>query len=411
MECYGPKGGDIKNYRQNILLLGTSGESMSESGRRQRRYGFLRKLKNLAAVTGIALALSFLGAADATAVRIKDIADIKGVRQNQLVGYGLIVGLEGTGDGKKSVFTNRAVSSMLEKMGMPVSPDEIKTKNIASVMVTAVLPPFARAGSRIDVIVSSIGDAKNLQGGTLVLTPLKGVDGQVYAVAQGSISTGGFAAAGNAAAVQKNFLTVGRIPSGALIEREIPFDFAEKDSLTLMLRHPDFTTSARIADAVNRRLPGASARAGDPGTIQVNVPAAYAGDIVRFATIIESLEVQPDMSAKVVINERTGTVVMGQDVRISTVAVAHGNLSIQISEGAEVSQPAPFAKRGETVVVPETEIAVSEGDKRLMVVNKGATIGEVVRALNALGVTPRDLIAILQAIKAAGALQAQLEII
>lgn len=352
-----------------------------------------------------------LGVTDARAVRIKDIADIKGVRQNQLVGYGLIVGLEGTGDGKKSVFTNRAISSMLEKMGMPVSPDEIKTKNIASVMVTAVLPPFARAGSRIDVIVSSIGDAKNLQGGTLVLTPLKGVDDRVYAVAQGSISTGGFAAAGNAAVVQKNFLTVGRIPGGALIEREIPFDFSQKDSLTLMLRHPDFTTSSRVAEAINTRLPGASARANDPGTVHVKVSDGYSGDIVRFATIIEGLEVHPDVAAKVVINERTGTVVMGQDVRISTVAVAHGNLSIQISEGAQVSQPGPFSKRGETVAVPETEVAVQEGDNKLMLVNAGATIGEVVRALNALGVTPRDLIAILQAIKAAGALQAQLEII
>jgi flagellar P-ring protein precursor FlgI len=347
----------------------------------------------------------------ARAVRIKDIADIKGVRQNQLVGYGLIVGLEGTGDGKKSVFTNRAISSMLEKMGMPVSPDEIKTKNIASVMVTAVLPPFARAGSRIDVIVSSIGDAKNLQGGTLVLTPLRGVDDRVYAVAQGSISTGGFAVAGNAAAVQKNFLTVGRIPGGAVIEREIPFDFSQKESLTLMLRHPDFTTCQRVAEAINSRLPGASARAKDPGTIHVKVSDGYSGDIVRFATIIEGLEVRPDVAAKVVINERTGTVVMGQDVRISTVAVAHGNLSIQISEVARVSQPRAFSRGGRTAVVPETDIAIEEGNNQLMLMNKGATIGEVVRALNALGVTPRDLIAILQAIKAAGALQAQLEII
>ena len=352
-----------------------------------------------------------LGVTDARAVRIKDIADIKGVRQNQLVGYGLIVGLEGTGDGKKSVFTNRAISNMLEKMGMPVSPDEIKTKNIASVMVTAELPPFAKAGSRIDVIVSSIGDAKALQGGTLVLTPLKGVDDRVYAMAQGSVSTGGFTIAGNAAAVQKNFPTVGRIPGGAMIEREVPFDFSQKDSLTLMLRNPDFTTCARVAEAINTRLPGASADPRDPGTIHVKVSDRYSGDIVRFATIIEGLEVHPDTAAKVVINERTGTVVMGQDVRISTVAVAHGNLSIQISEGAEVSQPEAFSRRGRTAVVPETDIAVDEGNSQLMLMNAGATIGEVVRALNALGVSPRDLIAILQAIKAAGALQAQLEII
>ncbi|WP_373497766.1 flagellar basal body P-ring protein FlgI [Desulfococcus sp.] len=352
-----------------------------------------------------------LGASDARAARIKDLADIQGVRQNQLVGYGLIVGLEGTGDGKKSVFTNRAVSSMLEKMGIPVSPEEIKTKNIASVMVTAVLPPFARAGSRIDVVVSSIGDAGNLQGGTLVLTPLKGVDGKVYAVAQGSISTGGFAVEGNASTVQKNFLTVGRVPAGAVIEREVPFDFSGKDGLTLMLRQPDFTTCSRVADAINHRFPGAAAHAADPGTVQVKVAGEYSGDIVRFATLIEGLEVNPDVAARVIINERTGTVVMGQDVRISAVAVAHGNLSVQITEGAAVSQPREFSRRGETVVVPETDIAVEEGSNNLMLMDAGATIGGVVRALNALGVTPRDLIAILQAIKAAGALQAQLEII
>lgn len=364
----------------------------------------------IAAIAALIM-LILLGPADAGAVRIKDLADIQGVRQNQLVGYGLIVGLEGTGDGKKSVFTNRAASNMLEKMGVPVSPEEIKTKNIASVMVTAVLPPFARAGSRIDVVVSSIGDAENLQGGTLVLTPLKGVDGRVYAVAQGSISTGGFAVEGNASTVQKNFLTVGRIPAGAVIEREIPFDFSRKDGLTLMLRQPDFTTCARVADAINERFPGAAAHAVDPGTVEVKVGGGYSGDIVRFATLIEGIEVHPDLAAKVVINERTGTVVMGQDVRISTVAVAHGNLSVQITEGAKVSQPNEFSRRGETVVVPETEISVEEGNNRLMLMNAGATIGEVVRALNALGVTPRDLIAIFQAIKAAGALQAQLEII
>ncbi len=380
---------------------------MRNSSDKRKAAGFRRHFR-----CGVVLfALALICAADAGAVRIKDIADIKGVRQNQLVGYGLIVGLEGTGDGKKSVFTTRAVSNMLEKMGMPVSPDEIKTKNIASVMVTAVLPPFARAGSRIDVMVSSIGDAKNLQGGTLVLTPLKGVDGRIYAMAQGSISTGGFAAGGNAASVQKNFLTVGRIPAGAVIEREVAYDFSRKGSLTLMLRQPDFTTSTRVAEAVNSRFPGAVAHAADPGTVHVNVADDYAGDIVRFATIVESLEVHPDVAAKVVINERTGTVVMGRDVRISTVAVAHGNLSIQISEGAQISQPAPFARRGRTAVAPETDLAVEEGSNQLMLMDAGATIGEVVRALNALGVTPRDLIAILQAIKAAGALQAQLEII
>ena len=395
-------------HRGALLEEKPEGEPMNsiftEPGLEGRRGG------SLAAVT-ILILLILLGAADAGGIRIKDLADIQGVRQNQLVGYGLIVGLEGTGDGKKSVFTNRAVSNMLERMGVPVSPEEIKTKNIASVMVTAVLPPFAKTGSRIDVVVSSIGDAQNLQGGTLVLTPLKGVDGKVYAVAQGSISTGGFAVEGNASTVQKNFLTVGRIPAGAVIEREVSFDFSRKDGLTLMLRQPDFTTCARVADAINSRFPLAAAHAVDPGTVQVKVRGEYSGDIVRFATLIEGIEVQPDLAAKVVINERTGTVVMGQDVRISTVAVAHGNLSVQITESAKVSQPNEFARRGETVVVPETEIAVEEGNNRLILMNAGATLGEVVRALNALGVTPRDLIAILQAIKAAGALQAQLEII
>lgn len=346
----------------------------------------------------------------AQAVRIKDIAEIKGVRENQLVGYGLIVGLNGTGDGNDAAFTVRSLAAMLDRMGVPVTPGDIAVENVAAVMVTAKLPPFARAGTRIDAIVSSIGDAENLQGGTLILTPLKGVDGKVYAVAQGGVSTGGFAAGGAGAEIQKNFPTVGRVPGGALIEREIPSRFAAKDHLTLMLHQPDFTTAIRVADAINAALNGRVATTPDPGTVHVVLPPSFQGDVVRFVTRIEALDVEPDIAAKVVINERTGTVVMGENVRISTVAIAHGNLSIQITEGVDVSQPPPLSE-GATVVAPDTDIVVEEGNNRLMLMPKGATIGDVVRALNALGVTPRDLIAIFQAIKAAGALQADLEII
>ena len=350
---------------------------------------------------------------DADAVRIKDIVDIKGVRGNQLVGYGLVVGLEGTGDSDDSLFTIQSLASLLEKMGVTVQTDDIEdVENVAAVMVTTDLPAFATLGSRIDVLVSSIGDAENLQGGTLLFTPLKAADGRVYAVAQGPVSTGGFAVSGNSGdQVQKNFPTVGRVVGGALVEKEIHSNFNQKDSLTLALHKADFTTATRVAQAIYRAFYSQLAQTENGGSIQVKVPENYRGKTVQFVTMIESLGVTPDMVSKIVVNERTGTVIMGENVRISTIAIAHGNLSIQIDESQDVSQPLPFSRGGETIVTPESDILVKEGKNPLFLVESGVSIGEVVKALNALGVTPRDLIAIFQALKAAGALQAELEII
>jgi flagellar P-ring protein precursor FlgI len=349
----------------------------------------------------------------ANAARIKDIADIKGVRQNQLVGYGLVVGLKGTGDSDDALFTIQSLASLLEKMGVTVQPDDIAdVENVAAVMVTTDLPAFASQGSRIDVLVSSIGDAENLQGGTLLFTPLKGADGNVYAVAQGPVSTGGFTVSGNSGdEVQKNFPTVGRVVGGALVEQEIHSNFNQKDSLTLALHDPDFTTASRVAQAINRAFYSQLAQTENAGSIQVSVPENYLGNTVQFVTMIESLGVTPDMVSKVVVNERTGTVIMGENVRISTIAIAHGNLSIQIDESQNVSQPLPFSRGGRTVVTPESDIVVQEGKNPIFLVESGVSIGELVKALNALGVSPRDLIAIFQALKAAGALQAELEII
>ncbi len=365
-----------------------------------------RGLRKAAAALLAAAALA-CPAKQATAARIKDIAQIQGVRENQLVGYGLVLGLEGTGDGKKSIFTVRSLANMLEKMGISVGAGDISVKNVAAVMVTAKMPPFARTGSRIDVTVSSIGDAKTLQGGTLLLTPLKGADGRVYAVAQGAVSTGGFQVSGAGAGVQKNFPTVGRVVGGGLVEREVPNGFRDKRSLSLVLHRPDFTTASRVTRTINAAFARPVARTLDAGTIEMDVTG---GNPVQMVTRVESLDVTPDRAAKVVVNERTGTVVMGDDVRISTVAVAHGNLSIQIKESARVSQPAPFSK-GKTVVTPDSQVSVQEDNNRLLLVRPGVSIGDLVRALNALGVSPRDLIAIFQAIKAAGALEAELEII
>ena len=345
------------------------------------------------------------------AVRIKDIAEIKGVRQNQLVGYGLVVGLDGTGDGKNSKFTVQSLAAMLERMGVTVDPGDIKVDNVAAVMVTADLQPFARMGSRMDTLVSAIGGARSLQGGTLLFTPLKAADGNIYAIAQGPVSTGGFTVQGaTGSAVQKNFTTVGRVVDGALIERELVSNFNEWTSISLALKSPDFTTATRTALAINTALFDHVASTPDAGTIVVKVPEKYLGNVVGLVTRIERLDVEPDAESKVIINERTGTVIMGNNVRISTIAIAHGNLSIEIQESLGVSQPLPFSD-GNTVVTPRTNLQVKEDQVPLMVVDSGVSIGDVVRALNALGATPRDLIAIFQALKAAGALQAKLEII
>jgi flagellar P-ring protein precursor FlgI len=295
---------------------------------------------------------------DADAVRIKDIADIKGVRGNQLVGYGLVVGLEGTGDSDDSLFTIQSLASLLEKMGVTVQTDDIEdVENVAAVMVTTDLPAFATLGSRIDVLVSSIGDAENLQGGTLLFTPLKAADGSVYAVAQGPVSTGGFAV-NSGDQVQKNFPTVGRVVGGALVEKEIHSNFNQKNSLTLSLHKPDFTTATRVAQAINRAFYSQLAQTENGGSIQVRIPENYLGKTVQFLTMIESLGVTPDMVSKIVVNERTGTVIMGENVRIATIAIAHGNLSIQIDESQDVSQPLPFSRGGETIVTPESDILV-----------------------------------------------------
>jgi len=343
------------------------------------------------------------------ATRIKDIAAFDGVRDNQLVGYGLIVGLNGSGDSDQTKFPVQSLVNILERMGVTVNRADIKVKNVAAVMVTATLPPFAKQGTKLDVLVSSLGDAKTIAGGTLIMTPLKGADNQVYAVAQGSILTNSFAFGGQGASATKNHPTAGRIPAGALVERELPNVLAGKSSLRLNLAQSDFTTAARITAAINKTFKGA-AGSGDGGSVMVQVPDEYASRPVEFIAQLENLEVTQDQPARVVVNERTGTVVMGDKVKISSVAVSHGNLTLTIKETPKVSQPKPLAK-GETKEVPRTELKVQEEQKRLSVLPEGNTIGDVVRGLNLLGVTPRDLISILQSIKAAGALQAELVII
>jgi flagellar P-ring protein precursor FlgI len=351
-----------------------------------------------------------LSASVAEAARIKDLADVEGVRENQLIGYGLVIGLNGTGDKDSTKFTTQSLTSMLSRMGIRADPEKVKVKNVAAVVVTANLPPFARPGGRIDAMVSSIGDAKSLQGGTLLMTPLKGPDGRVYAAAQGAVSIGGFSAGDETTGIQKNHVTVGKVANGALVEADVPAAFSGKESFSVVLRQPDFTTALRVAEAVNNRIGGETAQAVDSGRIVLKTPETYRGRPVEFLAAVEGLDVAVDRAAKVVLNERTGTIVMGETVRLSTVAVSHGALSIEIKTDFKVSQPPPFSP-GATVVVPETEVTAKEQKSRMLLLPSGATIGEVVRALNAVGVTPRDLISILQAIKAAGALHAELELI
>lgn len=359
----------------------------------------------------LAILLLLMMSTSAYAVRIKDLAAFEGVRDNQLVGYGLVVGLNGSGDSDQARVQLQSIVTMLERMGVTVNVNLIKVKNVAAVMVTATLPPFAKQGNKIDVLVSSLGDAKSIAGGTLIMTPLKGADNQVYAVAQGSVLTNSFAFAGQGASAQKNHPTAGRIPAAALVERELPNTLAGKSTLRLNLNQADFTTATRIAAVINEKFKSMVATNSDPGSVVLQIPESYANRTVEFVAALETLEVKPDNQARVVLNERTGTIVMGENVRISTVAVSHGNLSLVIKETPQVSQPAPLSRTGDTVVVPRTEMKVKEDSPRLMVMPEGSNIGDVVRALNALGVTPRDLISIFQAIKASGALQAELTII
>ena len=345
----------------------------------------------------------------AESVRIKDIANFSGMRSNQFVGYGLVVGLSGTGDKKDSTFTMRSMVNMLEKMGVQVDMSKMKPKNVAAVMVTASMPLSAKPGSAMDVTVSSLGDASSLLGGVLIQTPLKGIDDKVYALAQGSLTVGGFSASGGMATAQKNITTVGQIPGGATVERSVPYEFNTLDNLTLTMNAPDFSTTNQVVERLNNALGGNFAKAADVGTIKLDVPEDFKGNIVPLMASIENMEVTPDMAAKVVVDEKTGTIILGRDVRISRVAVAHGSLSVVVQESLNVSQPGPFSS-GTTAVTPQTDIATREDERKLNIM-EGATLQELVDGLNSVGATPRDLISILRAMKTAGALHAHLEVI
>ena len=344
--------------------------------------------------------------------RIKELASVEGVRDNQLIGYGIVVGLAGTGDRRQTVFSAQSLSNMLERMGISVPPTSLRVANMAAVIVTATLPPFAQTGTRIDVTAASAGDASNLQGGLLLLTPLKGPDGQVYAVAQGPVVTGGFAAKGSGTSQTVNHPTVGRIAEGALVERMAP-SVAPTSVLKLQLRRGDFTTAARIAQAINARFASGGkpvARAENSALVAIQMPASYSQQPIEFMAEVEGLSLEADRVAKVVINERTGTIVMGKEVRIAPIAIFHGNLSVEIQTTLVVSQPAPLSA-GQTTVVPQVAVAAKEERARNVVLKDGATVEELVRALTSIGSTPRDIISILQALRAAGALQAEMEII
>lgn len=372
----------------------------------------LKRLFDAALVAGFGMALAFLIAApaDAKTTRIKDIVNFESVRENQLIGYGLVVGLNGTGDSlNNSPFTEQSLIAMLERLGVNVRGQNLNTGNVAAVMVTATLPPFSNQGSTIDVNISALGDSESLQGGTLLVTPLLAADGEVYAVAQGSVNVSGFAAGGQAAQVTQNIPTAARIPGGAIVERQIDFRLEDLDEIRLSLRNPDFTTSRRIAQAINGFTAANVANAENSASVVLKRPNMYAGTIVDLITDIEQLPVEPDQVARVVIDERSGVIVMGSDVKISTVAIAQANLTVRITETPQVSQPNPFAEQGETVVVPRTDLEINNSpDAKLAVVETGVTLEDLVTGLNRLGVPPRDVITILQAIKAAGALQAEI---
>ncbi len=364
------------------------------------------------AVLGLMLLWLWPAAAQAQ-TRIKDIANFEGIRDNLLVGYGLVVGLDGTGDDLGSaVFTRESLIGMLQRMGVNARDDSLDTDNVAAVMVTADLPPFSRQGTRIDVTVSAIGDSDSLFGGMLLVTPLLGADGEVYAVSQGPVAVAGFSAQGNGQSVTKGTPTNGRISNGAIIEREIGFDLQQLERINVTLRNPDLTTARYVADAINGLIGGNAAKHTDPSTIVVEIPPKYQGNTVALLTDIEQLRVRTDQIARVVIDERSGVIVMGENVRISTVAIAQGNLTISITETPQVSQPGAFSSTGTTEVVDRTDIEIDESaGNRLAILESGVSLKEVVNGLNALGIGPRDMISILQAIKAAGALQADIEVL
>ncbi|HWR49645.1 MAG TPA: flagellar basal body P-ring protein FlgI [Bryobacteraceae bacterium] len=356
------------------------------------------------------IAFMIAAACLAAGARIKELVSIEGVRDNQLVGYGLVVGLAGTGDRRQTVFSVQTLTNMLERMGVSAPASAIRVNNVAAVMLTATLPAFAQPGTRVDVTAAAIGDASNLQGGVLLLTPLKAADGRVYAVAQGPVVTGGFVAGRGGTAQTVNHPTAGRLPAGAIVETAAPTPAPRRD-LRLQLRQPDFTTAARIAAAVNKQFEGGPvARAEHSAVVSVRIPDAWAARPAEFLAAIEGLSVETDRTARVVVNERTGTIVMGKEVHISPVAILHGNLTVEIQTSFTVSQP-PALSTGTTEVVPEVAVGVKEEKARNVVLKQGATIEELVRALNAIGSTPRDVIAILQSLRSAGALEAELEVL
>ena len=345
--------------------------------------------------------------------RIKDLVDVEGIRDNMLVGYGLVVGLNGSGDSLiNAPFTQLSLVTMLERLGVNARGQTMQTKDVAAVMVTANLPAFAAQGTRIDVSVSALGDAKSLQGGTLLVTPLSGADGEIYALAQGPVAIGGFKAEGQAASVTRGVPTAGRISNGAIVEREVGFSLAAQTQLRLSLHNPDLTTAQRVAAAINTYIGNSVASVDDPATVHLQVPVTYKGGVVGLLTDVQQLKVNPDEPAKVVIDEQSGVIVMGSDVRISTIAIAQGNLTIKVTETPEVSQPTPFSQGGTTKEVPRTQIQIDDGKgNKMAVLQDGVSLQQLVDGLNALGVGPRDIISILQAIKAAGALQAEIEVI
>jgi flagellar P-ring protein precursor FlgI len=368
-------------------------------------------LKQSVALACAAL-LVFIPVEAAAFSRVKDLVDVEGIRDNMLVGYGLVVGLNGTGDSLRNApFTQLSLTAMLERLGVNASGQTMQTKNVAAVMVTANLPAFAAQGTRIDITVSALGDAKSLQGGTLLVTPMHGADGAIYALAQGPVSIDGFVAQGQAASVTRGVQTAGRIANGAIVEREVGYSLSSQTQLRLALHNPDLTTAMRVAAAVNAYLGATVASVDDPATVHVSLPENYRGGVVGLLADIQQLKVDPDQPAKVIIDEQSGVIVMGADVRISTVAIAQGNLTIKVTEAPLVSQPGPFGQ-GTTQVVPRTQIQVDEGKgNKMAVFNDGVSLQKLVDGLNALGVGPRDIIAILQAIKAAGALQADIQVI
>ena len=398
-------------------ILNDSGSAPQDSGSLS---GSVSGSISGSALKGLALALALLvgttGAAFAEQApsRIKDIADIEGVRKNVLIGYGLVVGLAGTGDSANAIpFTRQTLINMLERMGVnsKAAVDTLKTKNVAAVMVTAELPPVSRQGSRIDVTVSSLGDAKSLEGGQLLATPLLAADGNTYAVAQGSLIIGGFTAEGAAGTVSKNHTTAGRIASGAVVEQETGFELSEMQRVRLILRNPDFTTALRMSEAINRAYGGKVSQALDNHTVDVSLPDGAKGDVVAAIFKIENLKVRPDETARVVIDEKTGTIVMGEDVRLSSVAISHSNLTIRVNELEQVSQPNPLSQTGETTTVDRTNIQVDEGAGKFRILETGVTLADLIKGLNGLGVKPRDIISILQTLKAAGAMQADIKVL